>query len=70
MVATPTETDGGVAFLNAWAKIADIIAFYQERVADEERLSTRNELSVNLLPCRARFRHTVGSSTTVGTDKP
>jgi hypothetical protein len=40
---TRDADDASVAFLDAWATVADVLTFYQERIANEGYLRTANE---------------------------
>lgn len=40
---TREDTDASVALLDAWAAVADVLAFYQERIANESYLRTATE---------------------------
>lgn len=41
---TRQDDDFAIAFLDAWATVADILTFYQERIANENYLRTATEL--------------------------
>ncbi len=40
---TRNSYDAGIAFLDAWATVADVLTFYQERIANEGYLRTATE---------------------------
>jgi hypothetical protein len=42
-LTTRAETDPSIAFLDAWATVADVLTFYQERIANEGFLRTATE---------------------------
>lgn len=42
-LTTRAENDPAIAFLDAWATIADVLTFYQERIANEGYLRTATE---------------------------
>jgi hypothetical protein len=42
-LTTRAETDPSIAFLDAWATVADVLTFYQERIANEGFLRTVTE---------------------------
>lgn len=53
--------DFGIAFLEMWAYVADILAFYQERIANEAFLRTaRHEDSVRRLAARLDYHPAPG----------
>src|SRR5215218_3770136 len=42
-LTTRAETDPSIALLDAWATVADVLTFYQERIANESYLRTATE---------------------------
>ncbi|HEX8777158.1 MAG TPA: putative baseplate assembly protein [Rhodanobacter sp.] len=42
-LTTRTASDPAIAFLDAWATVADVLTFYQERIANEGYLRTATE---------------------------
>lgn len=42
-LSTPASDDGAIALLDAWAVTADVLTFYQERIANEGFLRTATE---------------------------
>ena len=42
-LSTRTATDPAIALLDAWAAVADVLTFYQERIANEGYLRTATE---------------------------
>jgi hypothetical protein len=42
-LTTRAENDPAIAFLDAWATVADVLTFYQERIANEGYLRTATE---------------------------
>jgi hypothetical protein len=42
-LSTREDDDFSIAFLDAWATVADVLAFYQERIANESYLRTATE---------------------------
>src|SRR5712692_10446997 len=42
-LSTRAENDPAIAFLDAWATVADVLTFYQERIANEGYLRTATE---------------------------
>ena len=42
-LTTRTTSDPAIAFLDAWATVADVVTFYQERIANEGYLRTATE---------------------------
>jgi Baseplate J-like protein len=43
VLTTRAETDPSIALLDAWATVADVLTFYQERIANEGYLRTATE---------------------------
>ena len=42
-LTTRAPDDAAIAFLDAWATVADVLTFYQERIANEGYLRTATE---------------------------
>ena len=42
-LTTREASDSAIALLDAWATVADVLTFYQERIADEGYLRTATE---------------------------
>jgi hypothetical protein len=52
-LTTRSTDDPSIALLDAWATVADVLAFYQERIANEGYLRTVTELRSVLEPARS-----------------
>ena len=52
-LATRSTGDPAIAILDAWALVADVLTFYQERIANEGYLRTATERRSILGPRRS-----------------
>jgi hypothetical protein len=67
-LTTRDPSDPAMALLDAWATVADVLAFYQERIANEGYLRTATERRSILEPRAADFSEET-TSTSFGTTR-